>query len=226
MPIPKKQETIVKQTAKERVYCMMRDWIIDGTLKPNEKLFDSEIAEYFSVSRTPVREAFQMLEAQNLIQVVPGKETSVTEIKLENIKEWYLPLISLHCLAVEIAYPKITPAHIAQLENINHELYEATDAHDIKRILQEDKAFHDCILKVAGNPYILDFSDVLNIHIQRAETIFFKHTKTVRKSTQDHQKIIDALKNQDMHVAIETMRKNWLNTVEQIESMLRDKIKY
>lgn len=221
MPIPKKQEVLSRQTAKERIYCAIRDWIIDGTLQPNEKLLDSEIADYFSVSRTPVREAFQMLAAQKLIQVVPGKETIVTQIKLENIREWYLPLISLHCLAVELAFPVITNTHIAELRGYNTKLRQAIQMHHVKEILKWDKDFHDCIIKLSGNHYIQDFSDILNIHIQRAETIFYNHTKTVRPSTDDHEEIVKALEEKDLQKAIGAMKQNWLNTVEEVEAILK-----
>ena len=57
MPIPLVQKgAIPRTTAKERIYHTLRQWIIAGTLEPGERLNDVELAHYFSVSRTPVRE--------------------------------------------------------------------------------------------------------------------------------------------------------------------------
>ena len=62
-----------------------------------------EIAEYFNVSRTPVREALQLLEAQKLVKSYPGRATIVTELESEHIEKWYLPMIALQKLAIELA---------------------------------------------------------------------------------------------------------------------------
>ena len=53
MPIPVKTPLEKQKTAKERIYILLREWIINGTLQPEEKISDQEISQYFSVSRTP-----------------------------------------------------------------------------------------------------------------------------------------------------------------------------
>ena len=74
MPIPKKDSALQRKSAKDLVYETLCDWIMRGEMMPGEKLLDTELAAYFDVSRTPVREALQMLEAQKLIKVTPGRE--------------------------------------------------------------------------------------------------------------------------------------------------------
>ena len=74
MPIPEKNVFEAPKSAKIRIYETLREWIIDGTLQPGEKILDSELSQYFSVSRTPVREAIQMLVEQKLIDVRPGRD--------------------------------------------------------------------------------------------------------------------------------------------------------
>ena len=67
MPIPVKQQAEERLTAKALVYKTLREWITDGTLQPGEQIYDQEIAKYFNVSRTPVREAMQLLADQKQI---------------------------------------------------------------------------------------------------------------------------------------------------------------
>ena len=86
MPIPLKTEPQVPQTARQRVYSQLKKWIVNGTLTPEEKISDLELANYFSVSRTPVREAMQLLADQRLIQIFPGKESRVAPIDLEQAR--------------------------------------------------------------------------------------------------------------------------------------------
>ena len=67
MPIPTKPENLQRLSAKNIIYQALCDWIISGEMLPGEKLMDMELARHFSVSRTPVREALQMLETQKLV---------------------------------------------------------------------------------------------------------------------------------------------------------------
>ena len=62
VPIPERTQALQRQSAKSVVYQTVCDWIITGVLEPGEKILDSELGEYFSVSRTPVREALQLLQ--------------------------------------------------------------------------------------------------------------------------------------------------------------------
>ena len=64
MPIPQTAIPLPRVSAKENVFSTVQDWIISGTLRPGEKIVDTELAKIFSVSRTPVREALQMLSEQ------------------------------------------------------------------------------------------------------------------------------------------------------------------
>ena len=77
MPIPAQQSPVVRTTARERVFKALQEWIIDGPLLPEERLNDAELAKFFSVSRTPVREALQMLAEQKLVTMVPSSGTFV-----------------------------------------------------------------------------------------------------------------------------------------------------
>ena len=73
MPIPERPQALQRQSAKSVVYQTVCDWIITGVMKPGEKILDSELASYFNVSRTPVREALQLLQNQKLVCVIPGR---------------------------------------------------------------------------------------------------------------------------------------------------------
>ena len=84
MPIPSKTESIQTLSVKDRIYNVVCEWIITGVLKSGEKILDSELAQYFDVSRTPVREAIQMLERQKLVKVIPSRGTIVANIEIDH----------------------------------------------------------------------------------------------------------------------------------------------
>ena len=94
MPIPSKTESIQTLSVKDRIYNVVCEWIITGVLKSGEKILDSELAQYFDVSRTPVREAIQMLERQKLVKVIPSRGTIVANIEIEDTVMINLPQLA------------------------------------------------------------------------------------------------------------------------------------
>lgn len=86
MPVPQGSGVIHRKSARQAVYETVCDWIITGVLEPGEKILDSELGEYFSVSRTPVREALQLLQSQKLVLVMPGRATVVAPLDTQDIE--------------------------------------------------------------------------------------------------------------------------------------------
>ena len=99
MPIPERPQALQRQSAKSVVYQTVCDWIITGVMKPGEKILDSELASYFNVSRTPVREALQLLQNQKLVCVIPGRTTVVADLDVEDFEKCYRPLAEIDALA-------------------------------------------------------------------------------------------------------------------------------
>ncbi len=209
-------------SVKNRVYERMKQWIIEGTLKPGEKLSDTEIAAHFHVSRTPVREAFQQLEIQKLIKSYPGKATIVTEIETDHIEKWYLPMVSLQQLAATIAIGKVTQDQIEDLKKLEAVFCEKVRGQaGAMELLWADQNFHNYILEIAGNEYIIDFCNTLCNHIMRLEYQFFQETMTLEESIADHQELIRDLEMRDSF-AISLLTKNhWERTAVEIHSINR-----
>lgn len=222
MPVPSQKKSIERLSAKERIYQTIRDWIIEGVLEPNEKLSDIELSEYFAVSRTPVREAFQLLEAQKLVRVQPGKATVVTAINFENLQEWYLPLAYLQGLGAELACRHITGEQLAELEQLNAAFATAISSGEIAAILKADAAFHGRIMELGGNQYLIEFSQTLFLHIQRIEHAYFKWTTESGQSIRTHQALIEALRRGDEAAAGLEMKSNWLKTMAHYEQKLKN----
>lgn len=215
MPIPKKEKKYIPKTAKERVYQTLKEWIETNTLKPGEKIFDVDLATYFEVSRTPVREAMQLLADQKLIEIRPGKESRVAPIDLDYMREIYTILGSLHALAIRFAFPKITKQTIQKLETINNNIRAEVP----KNFVDMDNRFHECILELVSNPLLCDFCITLAAHANRFKLIYLSVTKIddSSESVNGHQQIIDALKSRDLTLAEAAVQCNFTYMLEKID---------
>ena len=220
MPLPEEHYHFSKVSVKTRIYETIKRWIIEMRLKPGEQIFDVEIAEHFQVSRTPVREALQLLEMQKLVKTIPGKATIVTEIDYDNLEQLYQPMAVLQQLAVRLAIEKASPKDIENLKRLNQTFTdEIRGEKDVLAISEADVNFHTAILDTAGNSYIKDFCNTLWIHIQRLEYCFFREGSTLEDSIYDHEQLIQAFEMKDDFTASVRMKAHWDRTVMQIRSI-------
>lgn len=210
MPIPKKNSVLERRSAKDLIYETVCDWIIGGEMVPGEKLLDTELAVYFNVSRTPVREALQMLEAQKLIKVTPGRATTVAEVDKADIEKCYRPLAEIQGLAARLAAPRLTKAQLAGLEETQLGFERACKADEAEKAISCDNRFHDLILEAADNEYITEYVHMLLLHVTRIKFHYF-HKDLLRKiSVEHHRDILKALDRGDGEMAAERMRSHWL----------------
>ena len=213
MPVPEGSGVIHRKFARQAVYETVCDWIITGVLEPGEKILDSELGEYFHVSRTPVREALQQLQSQKLVLVMPGKATVVAPLDTQDIEKCYRPLAELQALAAELACGKLTDEDFFELECALRDAKAASEKEDAAAVMACDERFHEIIVHAAGNEYVTEFSKTLMLHIRRIKYHYF-HLPAMREaSASQHAEILLALRAQDAAAAKERMRKHWLRAM-------------
>ncbi len=209
MPLPNHPQPNNGALTKNDILETMQHWITVMQLKPGEKISDTEIAEYFNVSRTPVREVLKMLEQQKLIFTYPGRATIVADLALDDIESYYMPMQVLQCLAVRLAVEKATGADIEELEALNESFGKMVeDGGNTESILMGDKNFHEKILEIAGNEYIEEFCSSLWVHIARLDYLFFRDN-TMGTSYSDHKRMIESFRIKDPFGAHLAMKNNW-----------------
>ena len=203
MPVPAKKPKEKPKTAKELVYSEVREWIVNGVLKPDEKISDQEISQYFSVSRTPVREAIQMLADQRLVTISPGKETRVSPLDIREADFDYRIAAELHALALEFAYPSVTEDVLDELKKINQSFAIVIKDHDIEGATRFDDQFHAVFLRLAGAHFLTEFTHILKGHLQRIENVYYREHDIA--SYDSHEKMIEALERHDLEQAKEAI---------------------
>jgi DNA-binding GntR family transcriptional regulator len=213
MPVPIDHSKPIRKTAKENTFNQLQQWIIDGTLHPGEKLNDTELAEALGVSRTPVRESLQLLEVQGFVKMFPGKATQVTEVQRESITDLLPPLAALQALSAELAIPHMDSKIIKLLESTNKQFADAVHQKNYFSALKIDEDFHQIIVDVANNPYILSMVESLQAHVRR---LFFHNSIVLtEKSITEHTRIIELLKQQDNENVAAVMKDNWLRAIDE-----------
>ena len=198
MPIPVKNlNDKIPMTAKERVYNGIVQWIIDDTLSAGEKLNEAEIADYFSVSRTPVHEALLLLAEQKMVDIYPSRGSYVTKATLEEADAIFEALSAISSYIALLACRKRTDADLSELERINKEASAAVADKQYVTFLNLDKQFHTYLAKVAGNTYLAQYYNQLYLLSYRYEYMLLKKKPDRSVSVREHAELIEALRAQN-----------------------------
>ena len=135
------------QPLREVVCETLREAIVDGVLKPGERLMEIQLAEELGVSRTPVREAIRKLELEGFVVMIPRRGTYVADMSIKDINEVYEVRTALDVLAAGLAAERITEEELEQMERLLVQIGEYIEQGDMDKIVEVDSQFHDiCLL--------------------------------------------------------------------------------
>lgn len=216
MPIPSKKQAVNRLSMREEVYNTLLSWIMEGELRPGEKLLDKELADNMGVSRTPVREALRRLEDKALVESSANRWTRVSEISRQEPKRIYPIIWTLEELAISVAAEYLTEKDFRKMAQANIALQKALEHPDPVKASIADVAFHDVFIQRSGNPHLIDILSDLKIKYRRLEVSYFEGG-AASESVEEHEYIIDALKIKDIRSAQSLIRSNWQNSLKRLE---------
>jgi DNA-binding GntR family transcriptional regulator len=149
---------IHKNSLKEQVINLVRDAIIEGKFKPGEKIPEQELADQLGVSRTPIREAIQILEQQGLVLILPKNGTFVAEVDPEEVRDGLYARIALEQLAMTQAIERSTSKEweclCKKLSRILSGMKEAVEKSNLISATELDIEWHTILIEAAKNHYL------------------------------------------------------------------------
>jgi DNA-binding GntR family transcriptional regulator len=140
----------------ELAYASIREAIVEGRYEPGHRLIEQRVAEEFDLSRTPVREALRVLEAEGLVVSERNKGATVRPITIQDVRDLYSLRGRLESLAAEMAADRATAEHIRTLDEALRDFDEATKRADVGRVEgaralnRANLSFHSTIVDAAG----------------------------------------------------------------------------
>lgn len=177
-------------TIAGRISRVLAERIIRGEIAPDARLRQDHIAEEFSTSHVPVREAFRRLEAQGLAISLPRRGVRVAAFDLKEVKEVAEMRAALEVLALRHAAPHLTPAIMDEAEEATREGDAAADVHAWEAA---NRRFHRLILAPSGMRRLLASID--DLHAASARFLFSAWQSGWEKRTDhDHRAILAALR--------------------------------
>ncbi|MFZ5966141.1 MAG: GntR family transcriptional regulator [Bacillota bacterium] len=195
-------------TKNDIIYQKLKDMIIDGILKPGERIIISELAAEFNVSPMPVREAIKRLQQDKYVEVIPHIGAKVASFELDKLKEILLIVIEMEILASRLAAPYISDQQIKQLEEIIREMELAINNRNSLKYARLDKELHGLVYDASSYKYLYELIRDLWNKSEMYRAVFTKSIDRPQASLQEHKAWIEALKEKDVEKAQAILRKH------------------
>ncbi|MDA0174817.1 GntR family transcriptional regulator [Solirubrobacter taibaiensis] len=193
--------------AAPRVRDLLEEAILEGDLKPGERLRAEALAQRFGTSRTPIREALLQLEAQGLVDVEPNRGAVVRSFDRDDLSDLYQLRALLEPRAAALATPRISEQDIEAL----HALCDAEDH------MAANEAFHRIILEAAGSPRLLDAMRAATGIPRTFRSVFWHDERQREESLMCHRRLVAAFNARDAELAEAVMRMHILGAIAFLE---------
>jgi DNA-binding GntR family transcriptional regulator len=154
-------------TLREIVQERMREAIIKGIFKPNERLVERPLCDKFGVSRTVIRETFRYLEAEGLVEIIPHKGPIVAPIDWSHAKQIYDIRKQLESSAVVACAEKSTAKFKKALQSSISKIEKALSSQDQTEIIKATTGFYKQIFEQAEHHIAWEIVQRLNGRISR-----------------------------------------------------------
>jgi DNA-binding GntR family transcriptional regulator len=184
-------------SATENAYSYVKSRILNGSFPEGVFLTEGEIAKALGISRTPVREAFLLLKAEDLVQLVPKKGTLVPEISLREIKEVMEARVLIESFAAEKLARKRGKI-AAQLRTVLERQAEVAEDGKIEEFIRLDRQFHRTIVSSSGNKLLVTFYEGLrDRQIRMGIRAVAYSPERMTRVLEEHRAIVVALEEAD-----------------------------
>lgn len=188
----------------------LADWIRErirrGQFAPEQRLVEVDIIRKTGGSRLKVREAFQRLAAEGLVDIEPFKGASVRSTSLEEVRQIYRARAALEGVAAADFAIAATDEQRERLQQLQDELELCVENHAPERFGRLNAQWHQLLVDGSGSTLIGELLQRLNVPIHRLLFDSFYDAERLRTANDDHRRILKAILERDAPAAEEAMR--------------------
>jgi DNA-binding GntR family transcriptional regulator len=182
--------------------------IVEGRWQAGERLPEPLLCEEFGVSRTPLRDAFRILETEGLVELIPHVGAVVTAPEAADITGAFQVLSLLEAGAAETVARDRSPEVLKKLSKTIELMQIALEKGNLRRYFELNDDFHYSIVEGANNPVMRQMHEHLMWHVHRVRHMINRHRPFGREAGTgaEHQEIMQAITEGDAARAFELAR--------------------
>jgi DNA-binding GntR family transcriptional regulator/predicted acetyltransferase len=184
----------------------MTNIILNGELRPGDKLNEVEIAERLNVSRGPVREATRQLQEAGLLEAFAYRGSYVRKLNQREVAEIYTLREMLECTAAADAVRVAASDDLRAIDEALRDTEMAALSNARARMIEADVAFHLALCRAGHNLRIAETFAKLATELRLVHLMMNPNSEELRAAAQDHGAILSALRDRNTDRVIDTLR--------------------
>lgn len=183
----------------------LREAIIRGEFLPGERLNEARLTQQFGLSRSPLREAFRILEAEGLVTVQPRRGAYIRTLSDQDLLDIFDVRIVCETHALRQGRDRLTTDSLRDMSTALAEARTALARAAFEPWHQASLRFHNSIVALSGNNYLIRLYDELKISLRRYQIFLIGIPLQPLRSQRDHEAILSALKAGNTDLALERL---------------------
>ena len=190
----------------DRLREAIEEEITTGKLVPGSRLDEVELAKRFDVSRTPVREALNLLLGEGLIEMRPRRGAVVARVSPQRLVEMFEVMAELEAMCALLAARRMTEDEFAEIEVAHAACQGAVAARDPDAYFYANERFHFAIYSASHNTFLSEQAAVLQRKLRPYRRLQLRVRNRIQRSYEEHQAIVDALRDGNAEQAVLSVR--------------------
>lgn len=194
------------------IYSHLKNLILSRKLKSGQRITVKEFAEYFNVSITPVREAFQRLMAERLISINARSEIRVIGLPADEARDIFELNKALDSYGIRKNLKKFPSAVISELKKMHEDFKKYYREKNLKMMFKQSEKIHERIWREYNNRFIYQTLVRANEKISLFVGSFterYYHQALIEKSYKDHCALMEAIEKRNGKLAAKLLAKHW-----------------
>jgi len=171
----------------------IEELIATGQLQPGHHLDETELAEHFGVSRTPIREALIQLASMGIIEMRPRRGAQVATISPQQLVEMFEVMAEFEAMCGRMAARRMSKQEQAELKAAHEACKEARDAEDPDEYFYKNEVFHHLIYHGSHNDFLE--TQAINLHrrLRPYRRLQLRVRDRVANSYNEHDEVVNAI---------------------------------
>jgi DNA-binding GntR family transcriptional regulator len=185
-------------TIKEQVYTIIKENILNESIKPGERINEVQIANELNVSRSPVRSAINELIGEGLLESIPNKFVKVRQLTEKEIIDIYEFRVIVEKYAIEKVIELLDTDMLEVLQSFREQFGSCCTYEQLSEYVEVDSRFHNYLVESSGNRVVLDTLHRVGVLVTPFRVISLKSRERFLQSIEEHTGMIDAICAKDL----------------------------
>jgi DNA-binding GntR family transcriptional regulator len=205
---PRRAERTARLTLAEAIRQQIADQIMAGTLPPGTRLDETELAQRFDASRTPVREAVRLLGASGLVEMRAHRAAIVARPSRERLNGMFEVMADLEALCAGFSAERMAAQERRGIERLHESLRMLVHSGDPQRYHEANESFHSAFYSGAHNDYLAELTLATRLRLSPFRRAQFRNLGRLATSHEEHDRVVLATLRGDCRAAADAMRQH------------------